>query len=501
MQTLQVLDNASKSDDQHIRKSFEEDIHVEINEETDVLELESHPTDEIPVRRASRTTTISDNYMAQPAHTTMPEYGIQVDEDKNMVSDEPRQLRPRRVCVALKDFLPQPVRVDLAERVEIRAKGNKRNRVHWRTPTNQYGIYRVYIAPPIELCPSTNQDLLQGSSASLDEPAMMSALSLALLPFPNMSQFLWTRWFLGNPQGGMSAQHSDRFTRDVVTNPRFNSDDLQGMKLGDIQDALVRWNHSPCEPNRGWKSVSVTIDVPLGKPKKGTDHPLSMPFTVSNLQIRSIVEILKNVLTHDSNTRDFIWIPYKEYQCDLATGEKRTRIYNEAMSGDEVHRLWNEVQRREAPVGCTLPRLVLFLRFWSDATHLVQFGEHKLWPFYLCLANQPKWLCADPHMGAWHDFAYLPLVCVFCLYQKTNTQKGQLPKTFASSVKNIRGRGPSKDLIGHCNRELYHAAMEAILDDDFVDACVNGISIKFADGVIRRVYLRILTHSADYKEK
>jgi hypothetical protein len=55
--------------------------------------------------------------------------------------------------------------------------------------------------------------------------------------------------------------------------------------------------------------------------------------------------------------------------------------------------------------------------------------------------------------------------------------------------------------MAHCSRELYHAVIAAILDDEFVDACVNGILIKFMDGVTRRVYLRILTHSADYKEK
>jgi hypothetical protein len=154
----------------------------------------------------------------------------------------------------------------------------------------------------------------------------------------------------------------------------------------------------------------VTINIPLGRPKKGTTHPLSAPFTVPNLQMRSIVEILRNVLAHDPNVKDFMWIPYKEYQRDTTTGERRTRIYNEAMSGDEVHRLWREVQERPAVEGCTLPRLVIFLRLWSDATHLAQFGEHKLWPFYMCLANQPKWQCADPQMGAWHDFAYIPQV-------------------------------------------------------------------------------------------
>jgi hypothetical protein len=40
-----------------------------------------------------------------------------------------------------------------------------------------------------------------------------------------------------------------------------------------------------------------------------------------------------------------------------------------------------------------------------------------------------------------------------------------------------------------------------MLDDDFVEAYQHGIVLRCADGVIRRIYPRIFTYSADYPEK
>jgi len=39
------------------------------------------------------------------------------------------------------------------------------------------------------------------------------------------------------------------------------------------------------------------------------------------------------------------------------------------------------------------------------------------------------------------------------------------------------------------------------MDDDFVKAVEYGIVLEFADGILRRVFLRLFTYSADYPEK
>ena len=40
-----------------------------------------------------------------------------------------------------------------------------------------------------------------------------------------------------------------------------------------------------------------------------------------------------------------------------------------------------------------------------------------------------------------------------------------------------------------------------LLDDDFVAAWRSGILIQCGDGILRRIFPRIFTYSADYPEK
>jgi hypothetical protein len=46
-----------------------------------------------------------------------------------------------------------------------------------------------------------------------------------------------------------------------------------------------------------------------------------------------------------------------------------------------------------------------------------------------------------------------------------------------------------------------HGVWNLLLDADFRNAWLNGVPIMFSDGVIRLVFPRIFTYSADYPEK
>jgi hypothetical protein len=52
-----------------------------------------------------------------------------------------------------------------------------------------------------------------------------------------------------------------------------------------------------------------------------------------------------------------------------------------------------------------------------------------------------------------------------------------------------------------CHRELMHAQWKVLLDDDFIEAWKHGILVECCDGIFRRFYPRIFTHSGDYPEK
>ena len=51
------------------------------------------------------------------------------------------------------------------------------------------------------------------------------------------------------------------------------------------------------------------------------------------------------------------------------------------------------------------------------------------------------------------------------------------------------------------NREQLERRTYGLLDDDFIKAYREGIIIKCSDGIMRRVFPRIFTYSADYPEK
>lgn len=55
--------------------------------------------------------------------------------------------------------------------------------------------------------------------------------------------------------------------------------------------------------------------------------------------------------------------------------------------------------------------------------------------------------------------------------------------------------------MAHCHREAFHAQWEILLDAEFCEAWVHGILVQCYDGVMRRIYPRIFTYSADYPEK
>ena len=80
-------------------------------------------------------------------------------------------------------------------------------------------------------------------------------------------------------------------------------------------------------------------------------------------------------------------------------------------------------------------------------------------------------------------------------------QPFQLSETLQKLISTISTKKHNQDLLAHCKRELMHAIWRILLDTSFVDAYQNGVRITCFNGVMRRVYPRIFTYSADYPKK
>jgi hypothetical protein len=68
-------------------------------------------------------------------------------------------------------------------------------------------------------------------------------------------------------------------------------------------------------------------------------------------------------------------------------------------------------------------------------------------------------------------------------------------------MKAFDGLAASAATITHLKRELMHAAWLLLLDPEFMHAYEHGIVMECADGIIRRIFPRFFTYSADYPEK
>jgi hypothetical protein len=60
---------------------------------------------------------------------------------------------------------------------------------------------------------------------------------------------------------------------------------------------------------------------------------------------------------------------------------------------------------------------------------------------------------------------------------------------------------PTLTLLTHCRRELFHGVWRLLLDAEFCQCYEHGVVATCADGIIRHVFPRIFTYSADYPEK
>ena len=79
--------------------------------------------------------------------------------------------------------------------------------------------------------------------------------------------------------------------------------------------------------------------------------------------------------------------------------------------------------------------------------------------------------------------------------------KFQLDDSIQDFYQETFGKPATADILTHLRRDLMHEVWRLILDDEFVDAYVNGIVITFPDGIQRRLFPRFFSYSADYPEK
>ncbi|KAK7685095.1 hypothetical protein QCA50_011932 [Cerrena zonata] len=342
------------------------------------------------------------------------------------------------------------------------------------TRLDRYGLYCKYLASspvtsrtrflptpihfvePATRVPPRLRDSIQPVSSTATSPS--SSIIKVLDSCSTRSAQLIMDWHWSTPT--KSLEDTNKLVLQVI--PLLKAEELSHFSA---QAETRRIDAAIAELSDGWRDSPVNISVPDGNlhPPDGT-HPVPV-FTIHGLVHRPLIEIIKSVWTC-SESAGFQYVPYREFWTRGKAGVHE-QVYGELYTCEAFNDAYEDLQKQAPEPGCALERVICAMMLYSDSTHLANFGDAALWPLYLYFGNQSKYL----------------------------------PDGFHDWYTSITGEGPPADLLTHCRRELMHGVLRIILDDDFIQAYKHGIVLRCQDGILRRIFPRLFTYSADYPEK
>lgn len=291
------------------------------------------------------------------------------------------------------------------------------------TEKNSFGVYRKYALGPPTITPdeaftlSSVSDSISIARDPADSPSNVETPpSNYFAPFLNASTFLLTSWFY-NSKGTISFNEADKLVQEVIRHEDFNSADfgptfsisreLKRIDKDQISTSPESSDPLPFGPEDGWIESSISIPVPCdGFKCRESDAPR---FEVKGIWHRRPLEVLKKAYSEPAADK-FHTTPFKEYW-KPSEDEPEERIYSETFTADVFNDEYECLRAtpREGP-NTHLEPFIAGMMFYSDATHLANFGTASLYPMYLYIGNQSQYSRAKPSEFTAHHIAYIPKV-------------------------------------------------------------------------------------------
>ena len=185
--------------------------------------------------------------------------------------------------------------------------------------------------------------------------------------------------------------------------------------------------------DNGWSTSTLTIKVPVAtkitkaprRKKTNADRAAQVhdevdteveatggkKFAIPGFHHCGLMHILKSSIEGNSDqARRYHWHPFEQYWQPPDVDKAPERMYDELYSSPAFVKADRELQESPRDSGCDLTQAIAAIMLWSDATHVAQFGQAKLWPIYLYLGNLSKYARCKPSEHAGYQAAYLPTV-------------------------------------------------------------------------------------------
>ena len=150
----------------------------------------------------------------------------------------------------------------------------------------------------------------------------------------------------------------------------------------------------------------ITISVPFHKRNKS---PGPKDYIVGDLYHWSLVSVIRETLANPEDSSHFHYDPFEVFwkRTESSPG---IHIHGELYTSPAFLDAHCDLQSLPGEPGCDLPRVVVSMMFWSDATHLTSFGSAKLWPCYLSFGNESKYRRCKPTLNLTNHVAYFETV-------------------------------------------------------------------------------------------
>jgi len=289
------------------------------------------------------------------------------------------------------------------------------------------GLYRVYPTRPTLFPPDDSHLISLTDAPTLEGPQVAESNSNAahvatgFAPpdvdidslfdaFTNTSCGLLMAWFYSGTTQKSNAE-AIRLAR-YTSHPSFKGEETASfdpVHEGKLLDNFLRDKSNPFREEHGWRQSTVKIRLPKER-KSWTSEADAPELEVPGVYHRSLTSIIRSTF-EDDISKTFHFTPYSQYW--KVSDTKTVQVFSEAYSSPAMLDVYTKINALPREPGDDLERVVAPLMMWSDATHLTNFGDASLWPFYMYFGNQSKYTRGKPTSHACHHVAYIPTVCFF----------------------------------------------------------------------------------------
>lgn len=259
--------------------------------------------------------------------------------------------------------------------------------------------------------PLDSESHTEDTDRQWDAAVMNTIKETYFQPFENATSFLLMNWFYSGSNMKTLAE-LDRLVQDVLLKPDFNHEHLlsfraarESQRVDAIKDKSLA--DSLFQAADGWYKVAINIPVPFERVQHDSWSDVPM-FRVESLFFRRPIEVIKAAL-QEALPEDFHLQPFKMYwHHDENDPDQLERVYTDLYNADAFLDEHDHIQKMcgDSEHECIIAAIML----WSDSTQLANFGTASLYPIYLFLGNQSKYMRCKPGAFAAHHIAYIPKV-------------------------------------------------------------------------------------------